>query len=208
MSTPTIRHSSATEAKAVIIAALGDVADDFDIDAIFDETYAWRVEVDENGNELVTTGGFEQVVDADEFWRITQRHDVSIYGVAAGFTYADTAGGDFDAAITEELVARFTPPNPDADDLQEAREEARAELAMEWVEVANDVLAARYPRVIFCDPGSQEWNAVTVGQRIPVVAEGLIDYESVNAAGPDDLRDELERGSLVYTRLGARPAMR
>ena len=49
---------------------------------------------------------------------------------------------------------------------------------------------------------------MTVGQRIPVVAEGLIDYESVNAAGPDDLRDELERGSLVYTRLGARPAMR
>ena len=57
----------------VIIPALGDSVDEHDIDAIFSEAFAHRVDI-EDGNEVLTTAGFEQVVDETEFWQIVERH--------------------------------------------------------------------------------------------------------------------------------------
>ena len=56
----------------------GDFANDYDIDAIIDEAYAYRVDEDGRGNELLGTAGFEQIVTDEEFWAIAQRHDSSL----------------------------------------------------------------------------------------------------------------------------------
>ena len=61
-----------------IAGIFGDFADDYDIDAIIDEAYAYRVDEDEDGNQLLTTAGFEQIVSDEEFWAIAGRHDSSI----------------------------------------------------------------------------------------------------------------------------------
>ncbi len=48
----------------------------FDLDAIFDEAYEWKIDHDEHGNELLDTAGFESVVSEDKFWEIAARHDL------------------------------------------------------------------------------------------------------------------------------------
>lgn len=59
-----------------IAGSFGDFADDYDIDAIIDEAYAYRVDEDENGNELITTAGFQKIVTDKEFWEIAARHEI------------------------------------------------------------------------------------------------------------------------------------
>lgn len=46
----------------------------YDVDAIFAETFEYRVDKDADGNELLNTAGFEQVVDEQEFWKIAEKH--------------------------------------------------------------------------------------------------------------------------------------
>ena len=45
-----------------IIPALGDHADEYDIDAIFDHAFEYSADL----------GGFVQTVDTDEFWKIVE----------------------------------------------------------------------------------------------------------------------------------------
>ena len=60
-------YSTKTDAIAqAILPALGEHADDFDIDAIFDEAYGWDDE-----------GHLVQTVSDDEFWQIVEAHDIS-----------------------------------------------------------------------------------------------------------------------------------
>jgi len=47
----------------------------YDIDAIFDEAYKYKVDIDNEGREMSNSAGFEQIVDTDEFWEIVARHD-------------------------------------------------------------------------------------------------------------------------------------
>ena len=61
-----------------LAGVFGDFADDYDVDAIIDEAYAYRVDEDENGNQLLNTAGFEQIVTDEEFWAIAEKHDRSI----------------------------------------------------------------------------------------------------------------------------------
>ena len=61
-----------------LAGVFGDFADDYDIDAIIDEAYAYRVDEDENGNQRLSTAGFEQTVTDEEFWAIAEKHDRSI----------------------------------------------------------------------------------------------------------------------------------
>lgn len=49
----------------------------YDYDAIFDEAFGWKIDTNEHGQELLTTGGFEQTVTVEEFWEIAARHDIS-----------------------------------------------------------------------------------------------------------------------------------
>lgn len=54
-----------------------DVDDVFDVDAIADEVLAYRVDTNADGNELLNTAGFEQVVDVTEFWQIVAKHVIN-----------------------------------------------------------------------------------------------------------------------------------
>lgn len=73
----TTRFSTADEAKASIAAGLGEFADGFDIDAIFDEVREWHTDVDSAGVQH-GNGWFElRGVDIDDWNAILQRHDTS-----------------------------------------------------------------------------------------------------------------------------------
>lgn len=60
-----------------IIPALGEHVDDYDVETIAREAFAYRVDTNEQGDELLNTAGFEQVVDVEEFWRIAAKYDRS-----------------------------------------------------------------------------------------------------------------------------------
>lgn len=60
----------------VIVPALGDDAECFDIDAIFALTFEYRVDTNDRGQELLNTAGFEQVVSTEEFWAVVQQHEI------------------------------------------------------------------------------------------------------------------------------------
>jgi hypothetical protein len=47
---------------------------DFNVDAIFAETFEYRVDTDVDGNELLNTAGFEQVVSGERFWAIVKKY--------------------------------------------------------------------------------------------------------------------------------------
>lgn len=57
-----------------IAPALGEYADEHDLEAIAREAYEYRVDTDERGRGLANTAGFESVVDDEEFWEIVQKH--------------------------------------------------------------------------------------------------------------------------------------
>jgi hypothetical protein len=61
-----MHYTTADEAKASICEAIeasgAAKAADYEIEAIFDETFTYRIDK------------YEQTVDSDEFWRIVERH--------------------------------------------------------------------------------------------------------------------------------------
>jgi hypothetical protein len=70
-----MRYENRSEAiDQAIIAALGGQEDDFDVDAIFDETFRYHVDRNEDGLGLANSAGFEQVVTVEEFWKIVEKH--------------------------------------------------------------------------------------------------------------------------------------
>lgn len=73
-----MRYTTKTDAmEQAITPALGEHAADFDADAIFADAFKYKVDTDEQGNELLNTAGFEQVVTVEEFWEIAKKHDRS-----------------------------------------------------------------------------------------------------------------------------------
>lgn len=73
-----MRYSTKQDAiQHLIYDALGDFSNDYDTDAIADEILVYRVDTDDQGNELLNTAGFEQGVSDEEFWAIAERHDLS-----------------------------------------------------------------------------------------------------------------------------------
>lgn len=73
------RYTTRQEAiERVILPAVND--DSYDVDAIFNEAFAYRVDTDGHGNELLNTAGFEQTVDTDEFWAIVEKHAIGDRG--------------------------------------------------------------------------------------------------------------------------------
>lgn len=68
------RYSTDSDAKAAIIEAIeaGGAAksDEYDIDAIFEAAYEYITDTDDQGNQLLNTAGFVQVVDDEAFWGI------------------------------------------------------------------------------------------------------------------------------------------
>ena len=68
--------STRTEAiEQVIIPALGDYGNDYDIEAIADEVLAYNEAYDEEANVYrLNDQGFYQCVDSDEFWEVVEKY--------------------------------------------------------------------------------------------------------------------------------------
>ncbi len=47
----------------------------YDLEAICPEAFEWRIDTNAAGQELLTTGGFEQTVTDDQFWVIVARNE-------------------------------------------------------------------------------------------------------------------------------------
>ena len=47
----------------------------YDLEAICYETFEWKIEINDAGQELLNTGGFEQVVTDEGFWAIADKYD-------------------------------------------------------------------------------------------------------------------------------------
>jgi len=70
------RYSTRDEAiEQAIVPALGEYARDYDTAAMCADLFAYLVDTDQHGNELLNTAGFEQVGDADLFWLIAAKHE-------------------------------------------------------------------------------------------------------------------------------------
>lgn len=52
-------------------------SDQYDLEAICYEAFDWRIDVNDQGQELLHTGGFEQTVTTEEFWEIVARHELT-----------------------------------------------------------------------------------------------------------------------------------
>lgn len=71
-----MRYSRLDEAiQAEIIPTLGEYVGDYDVEAIAQEVFEYRVDVNIRGEEVVTTAGFEQVATGDDFWAIVDKHE-------------------------------------------------------------------------------------------------------------------------------------
>lgn len=68
------RFTTITDVYNDIRTALGEYAEDHDIEAIADEAYEYRTSEDADGNQILTSAGFEQIVDTDDFWAIAEKH--------------------------------------------------------------------------------------------------------------------------------------
>lgn len=62
-----------------VTPALGEYGDDYDLEAIAREAFEYKVDTDEQGNELLNTAGFEQIVDDAEFYDIARKYDTTVY---------------------------------------------------------------------------------------------------------------------------------
>lgn len=60
------------DARAHVVTALGEAAAEHDVDAITAAVFEYRIDRDEQGRELANSARIEQVVDAEEFWRIVE----------------------------------------------------------------------------------------------------------------------------------------
>lgn len=59
-----------------VVPALGDYADDHDLDAIFDDCFEYNQAIDEDGVEHLNSSGFRLTADEAAFWESVQRHDI------------------------------------------------------------------------------------------------------------------------------------
>lgn len=69
------RYATMSDVCDAVADALGDYADEHDIEAIADEAFAWYRAYDPEANvEYLHEQGFYQTVTADEFWTICANH--------------------------------------------------------------------------------------------------------------------------------------
>lgn len=69
------RYATMSDACDAVSEALGEYADEHDIEAIAGEAFAWYRAYDPKANvEYLHEQGFYQVVTTDEFWTICANH--------------------------------------------------------------------------------------------------------------------------------------
>lgn len=72
-----MRYSSKQEAieRGIVTPLDAENPENYDLDAIFHAAFGWRIDHDDDGNERLNSAGFEQIVDADEFWQIVEHNE-------------------------------------------------------------------------------------------------------------------------------------
>lgn len=65
-----LRFRSSEDARREIITTLGEFWEEYDIDAICAEAFEWRIDHDDQGNELVHTGGFQLILDDNAYTQL------------------------------------------------------------------------------------------------------------------------------------------
>lgn len=73
--TPRIRYATRKDAIEQAIAPALQPGH-YDLEAICTLTFDWRIDTDGQGNELLNTGGFEQVITEAEFWAAIADHQL------------------------------------------------------------------------------------------------------------------------------------
>lgn len=69
------RYSTMSDVCDAVSDALGDYADEHDVDAIAGEAFSWYRAYDPEANvEYLHEQGFYQTVTADDFWQICANH--------------------------------------------------------------------------------------------------------------------------------------
>lgn len=49
----------------------------YDLEAICYATFEWKIDINEAGQELLNTGGFEQIVSEAKFWEIAADNEIA-----------------------------------------------------------------------------------------------------------------------------------
>lgn len=50
---------------------------EYDLEAICYAAFDWKIDTNDQGQELLNTGGFEQTVTEEQFWEIVARHEIA-----------------------------------------------------------------------------------------------------------------------------------
>lgn len=70
------RLAHPSDVLTTITNALGEHFREFDVQEIADRAYAYRVDTDEQGRQILTSAGWEQIVTAEEWWQIAAEANV------------------------------------------------------------------------------------------------------------------------------------
>lgn len=71
---PRMRYTTAEDAIDQEILPVLDGESEYDVRGIFHEAFDWKIEINERGQELLDSGGFEQVVSNEEFAEIVEKY--------------------------------------------------------------------------------------------------------------------------------------
>lgn len=72
-----MRYSDRKKVIDLAIAPSLDDASQYDMEAISHEAFTFKTDVNEQGQELLNTAGFEQTVSDEEYWEIVAKHALS-----------------------------------------------------------------------------------------------------------------------------------
>ena len=70
----TVSFATRGDARHYVAETLSEWSYDYDIDAITDRAFTYRIDTDAHGHELLNTARIEQVVDDVTFWTIVAAH--------------------------------------------------------------------------------------------------------------------------------------
>lgn len=71
-----MRYHSLADVTRLIAGTLGESVHEFDLNGIIEEAYRYAVDKDEDGKLILTSAGWEPIVDAEQWWEIAERHNV------------------------------------------------------------------------------------------------------------------------------------
>lgn len=71
--------------------ALGDHADDYDLEAIAAEAYTRVIDLNSAGQEIDNTARYEQILEGEDFWAVVAKHEIETSSNGELWTAAQAA---------------------------------------------------------------------------------------------------------------------